>query len=117
VNLAIFFERRVRVTSRGDAWRERRLTTIAACCGAYGGAGVARSARNGSDRILQGQGRRGGLLLGEGGSHRRRVTWTVEEMRKLRRQVRYKERLGVTRGHWMDVWVPLGRPLSIFQIR
>ena len=44
-------------------------------------------------------------------------TWTVEEMGKLRRQVHYKERLGVTWGHRMDVCVPLGRPLSIFQIR
>ena len=43
------------------------------------------------------------------------VTWTVEEMRKLRRQFRYKERLGVTRGHRVDVRVPLGRPLSIFK--
>jgi hypothetical protein len=36
----------VRVTSRGDAWREWRLATIAACCGAQGGMVVARSVRN-----------------------------------------------------------------------
>ena len=40
-------------------------------------------------------------------------TSTAEETSELRRQVRYEERMGVTRGHRIDVRVPLGRPLSI----